>query len=83
MTEPELPGEQRYRLHGVERALDTLAFLAAAGTIISLCTATYDVCGIVRKLLNKLRSEPAKTILAFLHDLGCRSDADIRRLVEQ
>ena len=31
MTEPELPGEQRYRLHGVERALDTLEFLAAAG----------------------------------------------------
>ncbi len=31
MTEPELPGDQRYRLHGVERALDTLEFLAEAG----------------------------------------------------
>ena len=32
MTEPEqFPGDQRYRLHGVERALDTLEFLAAAG----------------------------------------------------
>ena len=29
MTEP--PGAQRYRLHGVERALDTLELLAAAG----------------------------------------------------
>jgi IclR family acetate operon transcriptional repressor len=31
VTEPGLPGDQRYRLHGVERALDTLEFLAEAG----------------------------------------------------
>jgi IclR family transcriptional regulator, acetate operon repressor len=31
VTEPELPVEQRYRLLGVERALDTLEFLATAG----------------------------------------------------
>src|ERR1700726_3946793 len=28
----EAPGAQRYRLHGVERALDTLELLAAAGS---------------------------------------------------
>jgi len=31
VAEPGLPGDQRYRLHGVERALDTLEFLAEAG----------------------------------------------------
>jgi tRNA A-37 threonylcarbamoyl transferase component Bud32 len=60
-----------------------LSLLAAAGTVISFCAGAYDVCGIVRRVLNKLCSESAKTVLAFLNDLGCRSDAEIRRLVEQ
>ena len=60
-----------------------LSFLAAAGTIISLCKGSYDIYGIAIKLLDKLRTSPGATVLAFLNDLGCRSDADIRQLVER
>jgi serine/threonine protein kinase len=64
--------------------MDTLvSFLTAVGTVVSCCAGICDVYGIVRRVLNKLRTQPAEMVRAFLNDLGCRSDTEIRRLVEQ
>jgi hypothetical protein len=58
------------------------AFLGAAGTMISMCKGTYDICAIVRRHLASLRKNAGKEVLAFLYSLGCRSDHEIRHLVE-
>jgi serine/threonine protein kinase len=63
--------------------MDLLSLLAAVGTVATCCKGVYDVSGIVIRELNKLRGLPTPRALAFLQDLGCRSDADIRRLVER
>src|SRR3954467_6498799 len=56
--------------------------LTVAASVVGLCKGTYDIIGIFRRLIGSRAKAPTRTVLNFLTDLGCRSDREVRRLVE-
>jgi IclR family transcriptional regulator, acetate operon repressor len=66
----EAPGAQRYRLHGVERALDTLELLGAAGSGGMTLTELADRLGVAKSSAFAL----LQTLVArgFVADTGTR-----------